>query len=113
MRYSKITKVKKILKQYQKMKFVKQQVMFIICYRPGICGKRDTTKIRAVFDASYSSNGPSVNDCLDSGPNLLTKIFDISTTFRFSSIVILADIKQAFLNVEISKEHGDYLRFLW
>ena len=32
---------------------------------------------------------------------------------RFNSIPILADIKQAFLNVEISKEHGDYSRFLW
>jgi hypothetical protein len=26
---------------------------------------------------------------------------------------LLADIKQAFLNVEIDKEHWDYLRFLW
>ena len=93
MRYSKITKVKKILKQYQKMKFVKQQVKFIICYRPGICGKRDTTKIRAVFDASYSMNGPFANDRLYSSPNLLTKTFDISTRFSHNSIAILADIK--------------------
>ena len=75
--------------------------------------ERDTTKIRAVFDASYSMNGPSVNDRLNSGPNLLTKNFDISTRFSHNSIAILADIKQALLNVEISKEHGDYLRFLW
>ena len=77
MRYSKIMKVKKILKQYQKMKFVKQQVKFIICCRPGIRGKRDTTKIRAVFDVSYSSNGPSVNDCLDSSPNLFPQDSDL------------------------------------
>ena len=28
-------------------------------------------------------------------------------------MAILADIKQVFLNIEISKEHRDYLRFLW
>ena len=32
--------------------------------------------------------------------------------FRFNSIAVLADIKQAFLNVEVSTEHSDYLRFL-
>ena len=33
--------------------------------------------------------------------------------FRFNFIAILADSKQAFLNVQISKEHRDFLRFLW
>ena len=53
------------------------------------------------------------NKCLYSRPNVLTKIFDISVRFIFNFIVILADVKQAFLNVEISKEHRDSLRFLW
>ena len=66
-----------------------------------------------MFDAFCASDGPSLNDCLYSGPNLLSKIFDIFLRFRFNFIAILADIKQAFLNVEISKEHGDFLRFLW
>ena len=66
-----------------------------------------------MFDASYASDGPSLNDCLYSGPNLLSKIFDILLRFRFNFIAILADMKQVFLNVEISKEHRDFLRFLW
>ena len=57
-----------------------------------------------MFDASYASDGPSLNDCLYSGPNLLSKIFDILLRFRFNFIAILADMKQVFLNVEISKE---------
>ena len=32
---------------------------------------------------------------------------------RCNKIGLLADIKQAFLNVEIASEHRDYLRFLW
>ena len=65
-----------------------------------------------MFDASCESDGSSLNDCVCSGPNLLSKIFDMLLRFRFNFILILADSKQAFLNVEISKEHRDFLRFL-
>ncbi len=78
-------------------------------HRPVIREDKTTTKIRAVFDASCKVNGPSLNECLYSGPNLL----DILIRFRFNTIAIMADIKQAFLNVAISPEHRDYLRFLW
>jgi hypothetical protein len=66
-----------------------------------------------VFDASCKVNGPSLNECLYSGPNLLAIIFDILIRFRLNRIGILADIKQAFLNIAISPEHRNYLRFLW
>ena len=58
-----------------------------------------------MFDASCASDAASLNDCVYSGPNLLSNIFDILPRFRFNFIAILADSKQAFLNVEISKEH--------
>ena len=60
-----------------------------------------------------SLNVQSLNECLNSGPNILSKIFDILLRFRFNFIAILADIKQTFLNVEISNEYRDFLRFLW
>ena len=84
-----------------------------LAQRSVIRSDRETTKIRAVFDASCSNSGPSLNDCLYSGPNLLGKIFDILLRFRLNYISILADIQQAFLNIEISTEHTDFLRFLW
>ena len=82
-------------------------------HRPVIREDKETTKIRAVFDASCKVNGPSLNECLYSGPNLLARIFDILIRFRLNRIGILADIKQAFLNRAISSEHRNYLRFLW
>ena len=55
-----------------------------LAHRPVIRSDRETTKIRAVFDASCSNSGPSLNDCLRSGPNLLGKIFDILLRFRLN-----------------------------
>ena len=104
---------KKLLKEYQNEICKTPGEVHYLPHRPVIHEERDTTKIRAVFDASYSTNGPSVNECLYSGPYFLTKIFDILIKFRFNSIAILTDIKQFFLNVAISKEHMNYLCFFW
>ena len=84
-----------------------------LAYRPVVRKDKETTKIRAAFDASCPNNRLFLNDCLSLGPNLLSKIFDILLRFRLNYIVILADIKQPFLNIEISSEHKDYLTFLW
>ena len=81
--------------------------------RPVVRQKKETTKIRAVFDASCAYNSPSLNECLYSGPNLLSKILDILIRFCLNPIGILADIKQAFLSVEMSNDHKDFLCFLW
>ena len=75
--------------------------------------EKGTTKIRAVFESSCSSNGPTLNGYLYSAPNLLSKTLDISLRFRLNKIGILADKKKAFLEVVICKEHIDYLHFLW
>ena len=61
-------------------------------HRPVLREDKETTKIRAVFDASSASDGPSLNDCLYSGPNLLSKIFNILLQLRLNFIAILADI---------------------
>ena len=76
-----------------------------LSHRPVVRQDKETTKIRAVFDASAKTDGLSLNDCLYSGPNLMQKIFDILLRFRTNKIAILSDIKQAFLNIEITDEH--------
>ena len=112
----------KIFKEYEENKIIEKVsndeiakepgLVHYLPHRPVVRNDKETTKIRAVFDASCASNGPSLNDCLYSGPNLLSKIFDILLRFRFKFVGILADIKQAFLNIQISEEHRDFLCFL-
>lgn len=74
---------------------------------------KSTTKVRVVFDASCKRDGPSLNDCLYAGPPLTPLIFDVLLRFRAHKTALTADIEKAFLNVAVSKDHRDLLRFLW
>jgi len=52
-------------------------------HRPVFKPNSATTPIRPLFDASARSNGfPSLNDCLEKGPNLVELLPDILLRFR-------------------------------
>ena len=72
-----------------------------------------TTKIRIVYDASAKTTGPSLNDCLYTGPKFDRKIMDILLRFRMSRIALTADIERAFLQICIDERDRDVLQFLW
>ena len=83
-------------------------------HHPIVKQNRETTKVRPVFDGSAKIKGnPSLNECLYSGPCLLKMIFSILLRFRMYPIGLTSDIKQAFLNVGVTEEHRDFMRFLW
>ncbi|GBM54853.1 hypothetical protein AVEN_162245-1 [Araneus ventricosus] len=76
--------------------------------------ENSTTKIRPVFDASAKQkNGSSLNSCLEKGPNLVELIPSILNRFRLGAFGVIADIKKAFLQINIDDKDGDYLTFLW
>ena len=83
-------------------------------HRPVVKSERETTKVRVVFDAySKQSDEPSLNDLLYAGPCLLPKLYEILLRFRCGKIALVADIKQAFLQIEVNQSHREFLRFLW
>ena len=83
-------------------------------HRPVIKLSSCSTKIRPVFDASArEKNFPSLNQCLETGPNLIELIPSILLRFRKKAIGITADIKSAFLQINVNSEDRDYLRFIW
>ena len=58
---------------------------------------KSTTKMRIVYDASAKENGPSLNDCLYTGPALAQNILDILLRLRCHQVALVADIEKAFL----------------
>ena len=54
-----------------------------------------TTKLRIVYDASSRTTGPSLNDCLYTGPKSGQKIMDILLRFRIHRIAMAADIEKS------------------
>ena len=62
----------------------------------------ETTKLRIVYDCSSkeSNDVPSLNDCLETGPPLQPKLFDILVRNRFKRF-ITGDVQKAFLQIRI------------
>ena len=92
----------------------KEVPIYYMPHRPVIKESSQTTKVRPVFDASAKShNGVSLNDCLETGPNLIPELPGVLMRFCRWKIAILADINKAFLMVGVKKEDQDVHRFLW
>ena len=74
---------------------------------------KQTTKLRVVYDASAKIDGPSLNDCLYTGPNFGQSILDILLRFRLHEVALVGDVEKAFLMVSVADRDRDVLRFLW
>jgi hypothetical protein len=74
---------------------------------------KKTTRLRVVYDASAKSTGPSLNECLHSGPKFDQRILDLLIRFRMHRVALIADIEKAFLMVSVAPEDRDVLRFFW
>ena len=73
-----------------------------------------TTKLRVVFDASRpSSNGVSLNERLVVGPPLQSDMFAIIMRWRKHMIAFMADIKQMYRQIYISKQNQPLQKIVW
>lgn len=88
---------------------------FYIPHKGVIRENAESTKLRIVYDASAreKDNQPSLNDCLNPGPHLQNRLWDILVRSRFYPVLLTGDLKKAFLQVRIKKEERDSLRFHW
>ena len=74
---------------------------------------KETTKVRIVYDASSRMSGPSLNNCLHTGPKYNQKILEIFLRFRSYPVAVVADVEKAFLMISVDPKDRDVLRFLW
>ena len=59
---------------------------------------KSTTKLRIVYDASAKADGPSLNECLYTGPPLHKNIFDLLLR---QPVALIANIEKAFLMINL------------
>ena len=73
-----------------------------------------TSKVRIVYDASAkTSNDKSLNDLLLIGPKLQQDIRGLLLRFRTFPIVLIADIKQMYRQINMDESHCDFQRILY
>ncbi|XP_068738113.1 uncharacterized protein [Montipora capricornis] len=71
--------------------------------------------MRIVYDASARAHpsAPSLNDCLNAGPPLQNKLWDVLVRQRCYPVAVTGDLKKAFLQVRIKELDRDALSFHW
>ncbi|GFT71577.1 reverse transcriptase domain-containing protein [Trichonephila clavipes] len=88
--------------------------IFYLPHRAVIRTDKTTSKLRIVFDASSHAKAQlSLNDCLHTGLNFIPNLFFLLIKFRVNPIAFAADIKMAFLMIEIDESERDITRFFW
>ena len=103
-----------VIEEVPPQELVSEHPTFYMPHRPVIREASVSTKIRPVFDASAASyNGISLNDCLETGPNLMPDLVEILIRFRRWQVAITGDITKAFLQIQVQKSDRDVHRFLW
>ena len=79
----------------------------------GVYHAQKPDKIRVVFDCSAQFKGVCLNNFLLQGPDLTNKLVGVLCRFRKEPIAIMCDVEKMFYQFLVSKQHQDYLRFLW
>ena len=94
-------------------KFKPAGTVHYLPHHPVIGTDKSTSRVRIAYDASAKRDGPSLNDCLETGLNKLPQIIDILLRFQLNKIALISNIKQAFLNVSIPESDRDFYDFYW
>ena len=74
-----------------------------------------SSKIRIVYEgcARGHESHKTLNECLYKGKNLVTDLCGVLMRFRMKNIGLVADIKKAYLQLELFPADRDVTRFLW
>ena len=79
----------------------------------GVFHPKKPDKLRVVFDCSAQCKNVSLNNFLLQGPDFMNSLTGILCRFRKHEIAFMGDVQRMFHQFYVSKNHRDYLRFLW
>ncbi|KAJ8874436.1 hypothetical protein PR048_025285 [Dryococelus australis] len=100
-------------KDWERERIIEENEGYYQPYRP-VLKDHGTTKVTPVFDTSSRiPPNPSLNDCLEERSNLIESIPHLILWFRVKPIGVIADIKKASLQIDLSERDRDFVYFLW
>jgi hypothetical protein len=79
----------------------------------GVVHPQKPEKLRVVFDAAAMHKGISLNNQLMHGPDLNNNLLGVLLRFRQGEVAVAGDVEKMFLQVKVTQEDMDSLRFLW
>ena len=83
-------------------------------HHPFVKENRQTTKVHMIFDASCKEKSKqSLNDTLNPGQSLTPLLSDLSLRFCSFTYVTIGDLERSFLQISISPEDRNFVRFIW
>ncbi|GBL94040.1 hypothetical protein AVEN_185016-1 [Araneus ventricosus] len=87
---------------------------FYLPHHAVIRSDKTTSRLRIVFDGSaHEDRHLLLNQSLYTGPNLHPNIFKLLLRFRETPVAFTADVKSAFLQIELELPDRDFTHFFW
>ncbi|GFQ98328.1 integrase catalytic domain-containing protein [Trichonephila clavata] len=87
---------------------------FYLPHHAVIRSDKTTSRLRIVFDGSAHEDGhSSLNQSLYTGPNLHPNMLELLLRFRKNPVAFTADVKSAFLQIELDLRDREFTRFFW
>ncbi|GFY75152.1 integrase catalytic domain-containing protein [Trichonephila inaurata madagascariensis] len=87
---------------------------FYLPHHAVIRSDKTRSRIRIVFDGSaHEDEQSSLNQSLYTGLNLHPNILELLLRFRKSPVAFTADVKSAFLQIELDFRDRGFTRFFW
>ncbi|GFR05228.1 integrase catalytic domain-containing protein [Trichonephila clavata] len=87
---------------------------FYLPHHAVIRSDKTTSRLRIVFDGSAHEDGhSSLNQSLYTGPNLHPNMLELLLGFRKNPVAFTADVKSAFLQIELDLRDREFTRFFW
>ncbi|GFQ96579.1 integrase catalytic domain-containing protein [Trichonephila clavata] len=87
---------------------------FYLPHHAVIRSDKTTSRLRIVFDGSAHEDGhSSLNQSLYTGPNLHPNMLELLLRFLKNPVAFTADVKSAFLQIELDLRDREFTRFFW
>ena len=80
-------------------------------YLPFFVTKQE--KSRVVYDGAATSKAICLNHAVMPGANLLNRLTDVLTRFRFDRFACMADLSKCFFQISIPEDQWDLFRLVW